>query len=195
MWKDVAGFVPQIFSCVNIRITLVQRWIPLSQHIVSIQAGVIMQHVAQVQELSAYPPNDNSWEQVQPGPLPYSNSVALDEVDRIVRRHHELASNSLPVPEPESAPHPQSQRNTLSLVPTVNTPPVSDTTRVFKLEFALSTLDVLIIKSLQLVFTRPSAPDNPTQVVEVHDIQLPSHMTVTAIQNTIGKLHVKSYDA
>ena len=85
MWKNEPNFVQQVFSCLNICIPSVQRWIPLSQHIVTIQAGEIMKHVANVQEPSECPPSDKSWEQVQPGALQHNNFVALDEVDRIVR--------------------------------------------------------------------------------------------------------------
>jgi hypothetical protein len=185
MWKDVVNFVPDVFSCVDIRIASVQRWIPLSQHIIAIQASVIMRHVANVQEPKVYPPFENSWEQVQPGSLQYSNNVALDEVDRIVRQYHELASKALRIPPLDSAAYPQSPRNMLSPVPAVNAPPISDTPRVFEVEFALASFDELTVMSLELVFTCPGAADSPTPVVEVRDIRLPSPTTITAVRNTL----------
>jgi len=177
MWKDVVGLVSQVCSCVVLRTVSVHKWIPFSQHIMRKQAAVIMQHVANVQEPGAVVSGDDTlWNQAPAGTLVYHSDVALDEVDRIMARYRDLQTD---------APRTQSVRNTMSLFPAVGTGVPSDTARVFELTFSLRAVDVLLLKSIDLVFAHPSAPGSPTRAAETHNVTLSAPDNITAARTVL----------
>ena len=176
MWQDVVGFVPDVFTCANLRATSVQRWIPFSQHIIRMQAAVILQHVANVQEYTTSGGTNALWDQNPPGSLQYYHAVAADEGDRIMTQYQALQASSVS----QVVAYLESPRTVLSLVPVVVANAVADTARVFELTFAMGALDVLMVKSIHLVFSGVISAGDPTPTTETHVVELSAHTHMTA---------------